>query len=520
MNEDGMSYLDMAVAAASGNVSELANLYWSPIYPAILAIVFRCFAVSPPSEFLFTHMVNVGIGLFALGSFTFFLKAYLGHTADTDLSRNRRRSTIVLGYALFLWSLIQTSAVAAVSPDLLSGGLSFLAAGFCFRLIRDSPKGAHVGNSIALGTVLGAAAWTKAALLPLGVALLVVLFVTQRRVLRCVLPSKAVTALLVTFLAILAPLVAVMSRKANKITFGESGRINYAWMVQAEIPRLFGWTKASPSTGVPRHPPRVLNEQPTVFEYAGTTPGTYPPWYDPAYFHEGLRLRFHVRNQIQALWLSFNELRWGHGRSVLILVPGLVLLWIRTNRLRAVQTLRRNAWLLFWVIFAFAMYSVVLTQPRYVTAFLVMFWLLLFDAAAGAAWGKLSEIVLALVSVGLVAIPSTVAILSPPARVAPHLEVATKLAESGLIAGDSVALIGRGYDAYFAHLARLKIIGEVEEPDSFWALDPVRARAISDKLRGAGAKVVVSPRGCPEQSQIEGWQNLEKTGFCVLRLRP
>jgi hypothetical protein len=526
MNEDGMSYLDMAVLAANGHLASLVHLYWSPLYPALIAGLFRMFSPSQEQEFPLVHLLNAVIGLAALFSFSFFLRAFLG--ADTQFTRQspaKRASFILFGYSLFLWSALQTAGVHMVTPDLLVNALVFLIAGFVLRIESLDEVEALLSKSwfaALLGLALGIAAWAKAAMLPLGIVLLALLFIFRGRT----FPRRLWLIATVIFALSAAPLFLLMSQKAHRLTFGESGRINYAWMIQAEIPVVFGWTDGGPNTGTPLHPPRVLNSEPKVFEYANTTDGTYPPWYDPAYFHEGLRIRFLPAKQWHVFWKHLNDLRWGHGRSFMPLLFGFLFLCWKRDWKTVVLRSREQSWLLLWPVLAIVMYALVFMQARYLSAFLVLLWLalfrmMLFDTALQTRARANSEggerIALGLVTLGVLVLTMVGTVSSAKAYGRPQdLVIAEQIRKSGLQKGDAIVLIGPGFNAYFAHLSGLRIIGEVEDPDRFWALSQIDSDALIKKLQSVGAKAVISMNGCPADTPLH-WKNLGAPGYCIYR---
>ena len=116
---------------------------------------------------------------------------------------------------------------------------------------------------------------------------------------------------MVLFFAVLAgPLVAALSQQKHRLTFGDSGRINYAMFVSpGGAPR--NW-QGEPQFGITAvHPTRKLLSDPPVYEFAKPIGGTFPPWYDPSYWEEGrvpvLSLKAQVRVVIGHL-LSYAEL--------------------------------------------------------------------------------------------------------------------------------------------------------------------------------------------------------------------
>ncbi|HYM13721.1 MAG TPA: hypothetical protein VEU62_23480, partial [Bryobacterales bacterium] len=86
--------------------------------------------------------------------------------------------------------------------------------------------------------------------------------------------------------------------------------------------------------------------------------------------------------------------------------------------------------------------------------------------------------------------------------------------------GDQVALIGAGTEAFWARLARVRIIAEmpIEDAGYFWAAgEPVRSRAIQ-MFRSTGAKAIVA-ESLPPYASAPGWQRLGHTGYYVYLLK-
>ena len=94
---------------------------------------------------------------------------------------------------------------------------------------------------------------------------------------------------LVIFLGLSSPLILILSRSKGRWTLGGGGELVYAWFVNG-TPVFYNWQGEAPNVGVPKHPTRKLFDRPAVYEYAAPIRGTYPPWYDPAYWNAGLEL--------------------------------------------------------------------------------------------------------------------------------------------------------------------------------------------------------------------------------------
>jgi len=100
---------------------------------------------------------------------------------------------------------------------------------------------------------------------------------------------------------------------------------------------------------------------------------------------------------------------------------------------------------------------------------------------------------------------------------------AERLWAMGVKPGDKVAVIGDGTGAYWAHLARVRIVGEImgagHGSQEFWqSPDDVKQEAY-DAFSRAHAKVVVA--SCPvcRPTMMGGWEPIAGTEYCVRLLK-
>ena len=197
----------------------LISGYWSPGYPALLSVALLIFHPSSNFEFPLTHLVNLLIFIVTLRLFSTFLRNWL----------NATHSPVYItpfAFCTFLWFTLRFIGLDGVNPDLCIAAITFLIADMVCRLYLPTATWKH---HILLGLALAIGYYFKAAMLPLGVALLILLFL---------LPpysaglsrSKLLLSGLV-FLLLAAPLIVALSLRANRVTFGETGRLNYAWFV-------------------------------------------------------------------------------------------------------------------------------------------------------------------------------------------------------------------------------------------------------------------------------------------------
>jgi hypothetical protein len=95
--------------------------------------------------------------------------------------------------------------------------------------------------------------------------------------------------------------------------------------------------------------------------------------------------------------------------------------------------------------------------------------------------------------------------------------VADGLRDMGISPGTQVASIGSGLEAYWAHLAELKIIAEVPgNGESFLAADSLKRSEALSKFMELGAKAVVTKNAAVAHS-TEGWQEVGQTDYYVWR---
>jgi hypothetical protein len=98
---------------------------------------------------------------------------------------------------------------------------------------------------------------------------------------------------------------------------------------------------------------------------------------------------------------------------------------------------------------------------------------------------------------------------------------AEHLQKIGSRPGDRVAVIGDGTGAYWARLAKLRIVAEVmganHGPAEFWGSSAETRQEVYAAFVRAGAVLTVS--SCPSDAPA-GWQPIAGTNYCVLQLRP
>ena len=235
-------------------------------------------------------------------AFRFLLRALLAFESEPPPAANSRNcerlpswALILLAYAIFLWIALEVERLFEVTPDLAVLACICLAAGMLLRLRQRDTLWCFA----LLDLILAPGYWTKAILFPLAFVTLAAAYLWKRSR-RGWRHGMAVATLV--FLCAAAPLIFLLSHQKGRFTFGDSGKLNYAWFVS---PRTFwrNWQGEADvaGSGMPVRPTRRLLQHPPLFEFDGPVAGTYPPWVDPSYWNEGLQGHFKLRPQIEVL---------------------------------------------------------------------------------------------------------------------------------------------------------------------------------------------------------------------------
>lgn len=536
MGPDGISYLDIGDAYMRGDWYVAVNAMWSPLYSWLAGFWLLLFKPSPFWEFTVVRLLNFLIYVAALFSFAYFLRA---------LVQDRRRrsndaslpewSWLIFGYATFIWTSLFMNRVWRTSPDLLLAALIFLT---CGLLLRIRTAGARRDLFAVLGIVLGISYLTKTIMFPLGLAFVVVAYLLARRAIGFKRALLRAGITLVIFLTLAAPFVIVISRAKHRFTIGDSARLNYAWYVNGTT-RFSHWQGIPEGSGTPLHPTRKIFDAPAVYEFSWAPGISYPPWYDPSYWHEGIRPHFSLRQQMAAVWRNLTGL-YGflfYRFFIVALAFALFVLLYQSGERRLVLRNLADYWFLIVPsLIALALYLAINIEPRYIAPFMAVIALSCLAAVQLAATPETRRLVSA-VSLGLVLF-FVLAVLPHSTRLAysaahdfssgrselrdVQWQVAYELRQRGVQQNDRVASLGNTMFAAWPRLARVRVVAEAPaapggEAEKFWAVDELtRARALS-AIAGTGARVVVA-EAAPSWALQEGWHRLGNTNYLIFVL--
>jgi hypothetical protein len=217
----------------------------------------------------------------------------------------------------------------------------------------------------------------------------------------------------------------------------------------------------------------------------------------------------------------------------------LLLLAVSRRSIREQSQAGACAVLVAWALAALGLYALVYTEARYVAPFLVLLWSAALAcvrlpqspsmpsvASAGAwllagfTWMNIAALNLEGAS-GLVGFAPKgeqhgAVIASSRLRDGQrmsHPAIAEGLARVGVGPGTPVAFIGYSYSAYWARLARVRIVAEIrpDEAERFWEVGAERRAGAIRAIREAGIPIVIAEPPVPEHLP-EGWFPLASTG--------
>jgi hypothetical protein len=547
MSPDVIAYLDLGDAFLNGHWREGVNGLWSPLFPVVLGSALRLFHPSPYWEFATEHAVVLGTYVTAVVSFDFFLRwAFRYHhektmqTGDADVTMLPESTWFVLGFTLFVWFCFRALFfVAGAGPglfsdeanggDLLGYTFVFLSAGLLYRI---SIRGGQKRSFMLLGAVLALGYLARANILawaPAALAGAAVLGGGLRRSLRGLI--SAVLVLVVIGL----PFVVGLSVVKGRPTVGDSAKLNYVFHVNHVPYTHWPWENGT-ATGTARHPVRRILSTPAVYEFGTPIAGTYPLGYDMSYWYEGIVPQIDIQSEFRAVRANLDPLIEAlKDEQPLILAALTLTVFAQLSGPKQVLLVSlRDGWVLLVLSFwGLAIFTWVYFVMRHVTPFLLLGWMGIF-ALIRVPNSVQSRRVLA-----SVLLPVMLVLCLPVARQTvretraiaagriygtdsaghPLWEVADGLRRTGVEPGDWVTVVGNGgYHAYWARLARVKIVAEVPDEEAFWKLDTEEGARVMQALASTRARVVVA-RAIPDAARNVGWTRVGSTTYYQYRLR-
>jgi hypothetical protein len=534
MFSDGLSYLDIGSEVSDGNLSALGNTYWSPAYPELIGGALFLLHPSAANEVTVVQLVNFFIFVFALGAFSLFFRNWSRSIPEFEQASSRDKGLFTLfAFASFLWFIASLIELTLTTPDMLTAAMVFLVVAMGIRVSRPDTAWRHFAG---LGALLGVGIYVKAALFPLAFAFIALLFLSLARSAEIPRRRQFVYLVVATVmcLAVAAPLIVCMSVQEGKLSMGDTGKLNYLWVVDRFKPTSVGWSGGTaPEYGAPLHPPRRLMDNPTVLEFATPIAGTYPLWHSPGYWYAGAKTVFNLHLQLLSIKTSAHELleiplhAIGSdgfiGGAIMLLVLGV----IKKKRSRPSRT---PLWLVAWPLVACGMYSLVWAHWRYVAVFLLLLCLetyrsLVFRVERRVAMQVCAiALLVAMAPLALLfatSLERTLGQLRHPVD-EDYIAVAHKLQNLGLQPGDKLAFVGHAGHPYYARYDRLRVVSQIEDPDEFWQLNQADAKRVEDRIASIDVKALLA-FDLPANFQEGEWMEIgpiDGKPFSVLLLQP
>jgi hypothetical protein len=530
---DSMSYLDIARAIAEGHPGAAIHAYWSPGYPVLISFFLWLFHPNVYWEAPLVHFVNVLIFAATLACFRlFWSEVRVCHEKYAEIrdAEIPEGAFWALGYAVFGIATLNIIRVGLIGPDLLMATFCCLA-GWSMLRFRRAPC---LAGSLLLGLVLALGYYAKAPFFPMATVFLVCGCLWRPVSLRAILLTGTAMAL---FLLVCAPFVTALSLAKGRLTFGDAARLNEAFFLNDV--RYLHWQGGPPGSGAPVHPTHKLNDFPEIYGFAADNMGTYPEWFDPTYWDEGITPHLNWKRQVvvlvRDLALEFQITLESGAELVVVLI---ILALLSNYRARWIEGLGR-----LWFIWApgvigLSMFALVHVEPRFLGG-----WLILLSAGAVCACSLPTDtgtrravwcigtaaVITAGAAMILAASREAVGADYEAGRSPFNASIAVFLLNNGLRPDDEVALIGNGFLAHWAHLARLHLVAEIpagiasgpgHPAMDFWESGPEQQQRALGILGQTGAKAVIA--GSPYS--IEGsvpsivpapWKKIDGTGAYV-----
>lgn len=509
INGDALAYIEMGEALRTGEWIALANLTYSPGYPVLLGIAQVLLGTNPLNELQWLRVVNFFCFVLAMAScelLMFFVRREAEHKSEVGWGHFPVHWILALCYSMFLVSSLVFIRIRLLNPDMMVLAIVLLVSSILLWIREDAtPK----FKFVLLGIVTGIGYLTKSFFLPFSPIFFLVAGLCAGSW------RKAVPRVLASILAMLlvaAPLIAALSSRLGRLTYGELGAHVYATIISGV---------GEPIT------PEVLSDSPKVLRFAYDVTCTRPAGFDIAYWHEGLKPVFNVEAQLRIIpgnvMAIFKDTPW----IVLILI------WygffILRGCVRMGHIIPPSIFyvLIIPALFGIGFYCLVRMEMRYIAPYVFLCFVALIlscrlrpnsSRSRGGSLGLSAVLVsffLAMVAYSsfdqsLRGVVSTNKHLSYQGAFQEELLVKDFLQEKMIIVGDNVAVVGNP-PVYWARMAGIKILAEVQSVEDFLACDQGLRKHVLDRLRQRKIRAIVGKGSSLAKLELDGWQRVPRT---------
>lgn len=515
INPDGIAYLDVSDYFLAHGLSDPHVGYWSPLFPAVLALARGVFGTGPGFERQLAHIVNFCVFLLALVAYELFLRAQWRAVASESVDGERglpltRRALafFAFGYMLLAWMGIDLLSPSFMTPDIMTAATLFAAAALVLNIDAAADGRTTAIQAVALGVVLGLGYLGKAVMFLVALLLLATLAIHALRRSRSLRPIVVAT---LCFALTVAPGVWSASRVGRHLTFGDSGRLNYGWFIGG-VPSPYWFVpglavpapltrpaKIDPVNGISLDTLSRLSLLPRVYDADNPAiGGTFPIWYDAVqWYPHGFRFSPSLRRQQHAF--RQNSM-WLWGQFDLLFLGILVVLGVGGASLR-------HAWdveltLIVPCVAVVVLYLLVYIETRYVGPFIIVATVAAVAGAFGAGMDH-ARAAAARVARRAALVVAAVQVIHSSGAIADQVEFGRRPDVDGTLAGAvvrsvgehaRVAIIGDPFAAHWTRLARSRVVAFVPpgEAEMFWAGPDSTRTAIIDSLRALRVALIVA----------------------------
>ncbi len=536
LDGDAVAFMDISDAIRLHNFPLAVNGYWNPAYAAVLAIGQSIAHPTLWNELQTYYWVNFFIFVCCIGACIYFVSSLLllrEHLVPdtTNQAAFSAPALMLVSLGLLLASFQRELSMGAVRSDALLLFFFLIAAAFLLRL---QDRGHFIFYPL-LGLALGLGYLTKSfAFLPSGILISsICLFGLTRKS-----PNrrKIITGALVAgvvFAAVAGPYILAISKQRGRPTTGESARLNYCFFID-QTERWHEWHtgKLGHATANFKHHEQLLLDAPPVYSYAQHPVGTFPLWFDPAYWTDTLQPKIYLKGHLLRLarcTVLLVRFIVGHLEPFIILLTLLI-----TGSFFAKE---RRSWLPFlpvalWGLLMLGIYFPIDLQDRYLTSAFLLVVIPMLAMLRRPQSGYAGEIAtgIAILFAGLM-VANAASDIGERRRVESATgyprgayskqiyPAAQGLANLGILPGSTVACFGDKacyVDHYWARLAATPIRAEITVPDgsdpgNFWKGITDKA-AVLDALRAKNIDAIVGIFD-PSSQAPAGWHQLGTSDF-------
>jgi hypothetical protein len=499
---DTVSYLDLADLIRRGNFHEALSPYWSPLYPVIIAVA-KTFAPALKSERTVICVLQYIFLMLYLGaSYRFWsavLKAQSRLSNEEETTRLPRLPQIALMGSLTLLSCLAVGDVAVKGPDMLSAAIYLTANALIVTCLYQTPS---VARAARIGCFMGLAYLAKAFFVSWVFPCVALLAVFRKDY---NLTWKHLIALTISMLTTMALYVVPLSLKLGHLSFGESGKYQIVFSSNEHILPMVPMVHGSIRT---KHPAAILFKTPVVYEFEKPFDVSYPPWFDPDYWNDGIDLKIDWKrydellvDKIVSLFFSFvfflSVLKIGLSFSARKLVP------------YSIQELKKTSpvWLTACACSSLYLFMSAAVS-RYFMGFIPTMAAAIFLAYKSPdtepvskrerrfLWFVTALVLVAFTLKSLMHVYFFLPKLAEKNSHDAHSAIVQKLEELGIKPHDKIMRVApnEGGEYYWAHLADIRVVAECASPGEFLSMSATNGNKLDAILRSKKIKAIVLDR--------------------------